>query len=155
MESVGRNGDLEKGKVTNLLWDMLTSQCLPMEHTNEDGCQGIIQTSWKLKRNVYWFGDISPQGITDCMKSSIGVVWEVGGRRLNTEHTTSCLREAQRGGKTARRHNVTDTKGGDCAKDLLGAGMVPETVVIHLRSKSLHSEGGQKESIHILNHNTG
>ena len=56
---------------------------------------------------------------------------------------------------TARRHDVTDTKGGDCAKDLLGAGMVPETVVIHLRSKSLHSEGGQKESIHILNHNTG
>lgn len=43
---------------------------------------------------------------------------------------------------------------GNCAKDQLGAGMVPETVVIHLRSKSLHSKGDQKESIHILNHNT-
>ena len=57
---------------------------------------------------------------------------------MNTEDTASCLRRVQRDGKTARRHNVTDVKGeGILKKTCYGAGIVPDTVGIHPKSKSL------------------
>lgn len=147
IESVGRIEGMEEGKTTSSLWDTLTSQCLRDTQLELDARQWYKPICGFEEWSIY-SGGPQHMGYPRCMKPSTGAVWKVGARRLNMKDTTSCLRRlsrVQRDGKQSGEYDVTDPKGeGILQRTCDIAGIVPDTMGIHLKKRLCFKEGHRK-----------